>query len=128
MLPPNANGEAAVLAAGAGAAELPPNEKGDAAAVGLAGSWADLPNENTPPACALEDEFDPNVLEDVEAAAAPPKLNTEDDAEPNPPPVVVVAAGAPNGLDAWVVAGAGLAENENDGLGGSELGAPNMEL
>ena len=38
LFPPKAKGEAAVLAAGAGAAVFPPNEKGDAAAVGLAGS------------------------------------------------------------------------------------------
>ena len=87
-----------------------------------------MPNENTPPADAFVDVFDPNVLDDVDAAAAPPKLNTAEDDDPNPAPVVVVAVGAPNGFDACVVDGAEFAENEKEGLGGSVLGAPNIEL
>jgi len=76
-------------------------------------------------------DADPNVFElvDAGAEAAAPKEKTPEAVDPKPDEdvVVVVVVPPPNGLETCVVAGL-LAENEKEGLGGSEAGLPNTEL
>lgn len=75
-------------------------------------------------------DADPNVFElvDAGAEAVAPKENTPEAVDPKPEEdVAVVVVPPPNGLETCVVAGL-LAENEKEGLGGSEAGLPNTEL